>query len=70
MNPHQQLIDDLIQIRREQGLTQTQVANTIGCSPSNITQLENTHRYGHSPTLILLLEYAHAIGAKIQATPK
>lgn len=53
-------LEDLVALRRETGLTQTQVAQAIGRNKSTICNFE---RLGTDPRLSTIRRYAAAIGA-------
>lgn len=55
------LIDDLVELRYNRGLTQRQVAARMGTSPPNVSCFEHKRRM---PGLSLILRYADA-GARI-----
>ena len=59
------IIDMLITMRKEAGLTQEEIAAALHTSKSNISRLES-HRYTSSPKLSTLTEYAHATGHKLE----
>lgn len=57
---------DLIEIRREKGLTQADVAAMIGTKQAAVSRFE---RYSCEPTLKFIHKYARALGAKLLLTP-
>ncbi|GAB3271985.1 helix-turn-helix domain-containing protein [Kineosporia babensis] len=59
------LLDDLIRIREEQGLSQTDVGRLMGISPSSVSRIESGER---DPHLSTLRRYAMAVGATVQHT--
>jgi DNA-directed RNA polymerase specialized sigma subunit len=59
------IIDMLISMRKEAGLTQEEIAAALHTSKSNISRLES-HNYSSSPKLSTLVEYAHATGHKLE----
>lgn len=57
-----ELIDALVSLRREHGLTQTQIAARMGTSQSAVARLES----GHSDArLSTLARYAQAVGTEL-----
>lgn len=58
----EKLIDDLIALRKEKGLTQDDVAERMDRSQSNVCKMESLNS---NPTLSSLRRYALAIGANI-----
>ena len=58
-----QLIDTLVSMRTQAGLTQTDIAEKMGTQPSNISRLESGKV---SPKLETLRNYAHACGFKLK----
>ena len=63
----QALLDDLVEHRLNNGLSQGDVAARAGVSKSSISVLENGKR---SPGLLNLIRYANAIGVEITFTVK
>jgi transcriptional regulator with XRE-family HTH domain len=57
-----QMRKELIQLRREAGLTQAAVAELMGCTQQAVQKLE---RYDADPKLSTLRRYANAIGALV-----
>lgn len=57
------LIERLVQIRRDQGFTQRDVAERMGCSQPNVSAFE---RVGGDPHLSTVRRYATAIGARVR----
>jgi transcriptional regulator with XRE-family HTH domain len=62
------LVQQLADLRRKQGLSQREVGRRMGVGQQTISQLENgrshTSNY-HSPFLSTLQRYARAVGAEI-----
>lgn len=58
-----QLIQALIDMRKQSGLTQEQIAEKMGTKKSNISRLEGANS---NPGWKTLQKYAHACGFKIQ----
>ena len=61
------LMDQLISMRIEAGLTQEQVAKRMHTQKSNISRME---RGNGNPSWASLLKYAHACGFEISLLPK
>lgn len=55
----------LIQMRKEAGLTQEELAEKLHTQKSNISRLESLNSK-HSPKLSTIEEYAHAIGYELE----
>lgn len=62
INQTQDLLADLIEQRRAKGLTQEDVANTIGITRTAVTAFE---RYDGDPKISTIVRYAMAVGARI-----
>ena len=58
-----ELIRHLVEERRQQGMTQQDVADITGILPSNLARLESGKRV---PTLVVLQKYASALGKHIE----
>lgn len=59
----QDLINQLVFIRRARGLSGKDMAERMCCTRANISQIERGHR---SPTLATLRRYADAVGAVLE----
>ena len=59
------LLDEFLNARAAQGLTQAQVAEKIGTMQSAVAQTESG-RGKHSPSLATLSKYAEALGCKLE----
>jgi transcriptional regulator with XRE-family HTH domain len=59
------LLDEFLNARARQGLTQAQVAEKIGTTQSAVARMESG-RGKHSPTLATLSKYAEALGCKLE----
>lgn len=66
VDDHWQLIDRLIAIRKERGLSIETVASRMGVIPETVT--EQIEWDGGNPTLSLIRRYALAVGATIHTT--
>lgn len=62
LGPEFELIDTLLSMREEAGLTQQQVAERMGTKEGNISRLEKGKG---NPTLKTLLGYAKACGCQL-----
>lgn len=60
------LIDQLLSMRNQAGLTQEQLAKRMQTQKSNISRLE---RGNANPSWATLLKYAHACGFELSLTP-
>ena len=58
-----QVIEELIEERRRQGLTQQDLADMTGILAPNLARLESRKRV---PTLVVLQKYASALGMHIE----
>lgn len=58
----QQLLDALVRVRKERGLSQAQVATVMGVKQPTIADFE---AHDSNPTLARIRRYAHAVGALI-----
>ena len=58
----EELIDRLVQCRKEKGLTQQDISNITGMQRANIARLENCN---NTPSLDVLLRYATALGMRL-----
>lgn len=58
----EQLHAKLLKVRRLQGMTQKQVADTLGVTQPTIAAFE---RYDNDPKMSSILNYAHAVGATL-----
>jgi len=59
------LLDEFLKARAAQGLTQAQVAQTIGTTQSAVARMESGSGK-HSPSLATLSKYADALGCKLE----
>jgi ribosome-binding protein aMBF1 (putative translation factor) len=56
------LVGEMIEARRDAGLTQAELAQRMGTTQSVIARLENAR---HMPTLDMVARYAAAIGRRV-----
>lgn len=57
------IIEELVQERHRQNMTQQEIANITGIMPSNLARFESGARV---PTLVVLQKYASALGKHIE----
>jgi len=61
-----QLLNEMLNARKEAGLNQSQVAELMGTKQASITRLESSLSSGeHSPSLTTLKKYAKAVGCHL-----
>lgn len=60
------LLEQMIEARKEAGLSQADVAERMGTNKSNISRLENSMFQSPSPTLATLKKYAAAVDCHIE----
>lgn len=60
------ILDEAIRARKEQNLTQTEVALRMGLPRSAVCRLERGLVSGKMPTIPMLRRYAKAIGKKLE----
>lgn len=56
------LLDDLVSMRKYRNMTQSQLADRMGVSQSYISQIEN----GQKQLVSLLTDYAQEVGARVK----
>lgn len=59
------LMEDLVAVRKQHGLSQVELADRMGVSQSAVAQLE---RYDANPTIASIERYAIAVGARVAIT--
>lgn len=59
------LLEEFLKARAARGLTQAQVAKSIGTTQSAVARMESG-RGKHSPSLATLSKYADALGCKLE----
>lgn len=64
---HLELIENLVKIRKEHGLSQEDVAYRMGISQPSVADFE---RYDSNPTLARIRRYALAVGAVMRTSVK
>lgn len=58
------LVRELLAARTKAGLTQEEVANSMGTTKSAVSRLETVSK--HSPSMATLKKYAQAVGCEIE----
>lgn len=67
MEPEFALLRQMLQARKNAGLTQAEVAERMGTKAPAITRLESSLGSGkHSPSIVTLQKYAQAVGCELQ----
>lgn len=62
LRPRYEAIQQIIEARKEQNMTQAELAKRIGTQKSNISRLESGN---YNPTLDLLVRIAEALGKRL-----
>lgn len=62
LRPRYEAIEQIVKARKEQGMTQEELARRIGTQKSNISRLESGN---YNPTLDLLTKIANALGKNL-----
>lgn len=62
LSPRYEAIEQIIRARKEQNMTQAELAGRIGTQKSNISRLESGN---YNPTLDMLIKIAQALGKKL-----
>ncbi len=62
LRPRYEAIEQIIRARKEQHITQEELAKRIGTQKSNISRLESGN---YNPTLDLLIKIANALGKNL-----
>lgn len=63
LNKDKALIDEMVRLRKEQNISQSQLAQITGSKQQAISRIENKE---HSPSLKLFYSMVHALGYEIQ----
>lgn len=63
LGPRYELISQIIEARKEQNLSQSDLAKRIGTQKSNISRLESGN---YNPSLDFLVKIAHSLGKEIK----
>lgn len=59
LRPRYEIISQIIEARRNQALTQSELARRVGTQKSNISRLESGN---YNPSLDFLIKVAHSLG--------
>lgn len=62
LRPRYEAIEQIIRARKEQNMTQEELARRIGTQKSNISRLESGN---YNPSLDMLIKIAEALGRKL-----
>ena len=65
LKPRYEAIEQIIRARREQNITQAELAKRVGTQKSNISRLESGN---YNPSLDFLVKIAESLGKKISVT--
>ena len=60
------LLDEAIKLRKQQNLTQTEIASRMGLPRSAVCRLEKGLVSGKMPTLPMFRRYAQALGKRVE----
>lgn len=63
LQPRYEVISQIIDARKEQNMTQSDLAKRIGTQKSNISRLESGN---YNPSLDFLIKVAHALGKELK----
>ena len=63
LQPRYAIISQIIEARKEQNLTQADLAKRVGTQKSNISRLESGN---YNPSLDFLIKVAHCLGKDLQ----
>ncbi len=67
LGPEFEILRQMLQARKDAGLTQAEVAERMGTKPPAVTRLESSLGSGkHSPSLATLKRYAAAVGCRLE----
>ena len=67
LRPEFEVLRQMLQARKDAGLTQAEVAERMGTKPPAVTRLESSLGSGkHSPSLATLRKYAAAVGCHLE----
>ncbi len=65
LRPRYEAIEQIIRARKEQNITQAELAKRVGTQKSNISRLESGN---YNPSLDFLIKIAESLGKKISVT--
>lgn len=63
LKPRYQVISQIIEARKEQNMTQADLAKKVGTQRSNISRLESGN---YNPSLDFLIKVAHCLGKELK----
>lgn len=63
LSQSKQIIEELVEERHRQNMTQQEIADITGIRPSNLARFESGSRV---PTLVVLQKYASALGKHVE----
>lgn len=63
LSQSRQIIEELVEERHRQNMTQQEIADITGIRPSNLARFESGSRV---PTLVVLQKYASALGKHVE----
>lgn len=61
--PERQIVAQIVAARKEEGLSQRELAERCGMKPSNLSRIENGNG---NPSLMTLLKIAHGLGKQLK----
>lgn len=67
LQPRYEIISQIIAARKEQGMTQAELAKKVGTQKSNISRLESGN---YNPSLDMLIKVANCLGKSLQINIK
>ena len=65
LQPRYEIISQIISARKEQNMTQSELAKKVGTQKSNISRLESGN---YNPSLDFLIKVAHSLGKELKIT--
>jgi DNA-binding XRE family transcriptional regulator len=63
LRPRYEVISKLIELRKEQNITQAELAKRVGTQKSNISRLESGN---YNPSLDFLIKVVHSLGKELE----
>ena len=63
LRPRYEVISKLIELRKEQNITQAELARRVGTQKSNISRLESGN---YNPSLDFLIKVVHSLGKELE----
>lgn len=63
LRPRYEVISKLIELRKEQNITQAELAKRVGTQKSNISRLESGN---YNPSLDFLIKVVHSLGKEVE----